>query len=161
MAGNPTQTYNNGALLTGPSINVDAAEKFVMTFDLRLRKSNENDHRSEFYITNAKGNKFFSLAAGDGVGNTTWVLNNSTDVSLTGTEYINNGIVSDLNWFRFTVIWDGTNMSVEITNKSTDFSGSTPVLSKTNITHRGHLIEFLDRSEATSNATINWHIIKM
>lgn len=134
MAGNPTQTYNNGALLTGPSINVGAAEKFVMTFDLRLRKSSENGHRPEFYITNAKGNKFFSLAAGDGVGNTTWVLNNSTNVSLTGTEYINNGIVSDLNWFRFTVIWDGTNMSVEITNKSTDFSGSTTVLSKTNIT---------------------------
>ncbi len=134
MAGNPTQTYNNGALLTGPAINVDAAEKFVMTFDLRLRKSNYNDNRPEFYITNANGNKFFSLAAGSGVGNTTWVLNNSTNVSLTGTEYINNGIVSDLNWFRFTVIWDGTNMSVEITNKSTDFSGSTTVLSKTNIT---------------------------
>lgn len=134
MAGNPTQTFNNGAVLTGPSINVDAAEKFVMTFDLRLRKSSYNDYRPEFYITNAAGNKFFSLAAGDGVGNTTWVLNNSTNVSLTGTEYINNEIVSDLNWFRFTVIWDGTNMSVEITNKSTDFSGSTTVLSKTNIT---------------------------
>lgn len=134
MAGNPTQTYNNGAVLTGPSINVDAAEKFVMTFDLRLRKSSYNDNRPEFYITNAKGNKFFSLAAGDGVGNTTWVLNNSTNVTLLGTGYENNDIVSDLNWFRFTVIWDGTNMSVEITNKSTDFSGSTTVLSKTNIT---------------------------
>lgn len=133
MAGNPEQTYNNGALLTGPAISVKTTEKFVLSFDLRLRKSNSDNNKPEFYITNYGGYKFFSLVAKDGTNNTTWTLNNSTDITLDGTTYVNNEIVSDLNWFRFKVIWDGTDMSVEITNKSTNFSTSTSVLAKTTI----------------------------
>ena len=133
LAGNPSQTYNNGATLTGPDINVAYTEKFVLSFDIRLRKSSENAQKPEFYITNYGGNKFFSLKAKDGINNNTWTLNNSTDITLDGTTYENSTTISDLNWFHFNIIWDGTNMSVEITNKSTDFSGSTTVLTKTNI----------------------------
>lgn len=134
MAANPEQTFNNGATLTGPNINVGTTEKFVMTFDLRLRKSSYNDNRPEFYITNYTGNKFFSLKAGDGIGNTTWVVNDATNITLTGTEYANNSIVSDLHWFRFKLVWDGTNMKLEITDKGTDFASSTSVLASTTIT---------------------------
>ncbi len=134
MAGDPTQTFNNGAVLTGPNINVGTTEKFVITFDLRLRKSSYNDNRPEFYITNYTGNKFFSLKAGDGIGNTTWVVNDATNITLTGTEYANNSIVSDLHWFRFKLVWDGTNMKLTITDKGTDFSTSTSVLAETTIT---------------------------
>lgn len=134
MAANPEKTFNNGATLTGPNINVGTTEKFVMTFDLRLRKSSYNDNRPEFYITNYTGNKFFSLKAGDGIGNTTWVVNDATNITLTGTEYANNSIVSDLHWFRFKLVWDGTNMKLEITDKGTDFASSTSVLASTTIT---------------------------
>jgi len=134
MAANPEQTFNNGAMLTGPNINVGTTEKFVMTFDLRLRKSSNNENWPEFYITNYAGNKFFSLKAGDGIGNTTWVVNDATNITLTGTEYVNNSIVSDLHWFRFKLVWDGTNMKLEITDKGTDFASSTSVLASTTIT---------------------------
>ena len=134
MAGNPEQTFNNGATLTGPNINVAADKTYVLSFDLRLRKSSYNDNRPEFYITNAAGNKFFSLAAGNDNSNSTWVLNNATNITLTGTEYANNSIVSDLHWFRFKLVWDGTNMKLTITDKGTDFSTSTSVLAETTIT---------------------------
>lgn len=134
FAGDPTQTYNNGATLTGPNINVAADKTYVMSFDLRLRKSSGDAQKPEFYITNAAGNKFFSLVAKDGTNNATWVLNGSTDITLTGSEYANNGIVSDLHWFRFKLVWDGTDMKLTITDKGTDFSTSTSVLAETTIT---------------------------
>lgn len=134
LAGNPEQTYNNGATLTGPAIGLAADKTYVLSFDLRLRKSSNNDNRPEFYITNAAGNKFFSLKAGDGIGNTTWVLNDATDITLPETNYVNNAIVSDLHWFRFKLVWDGTNMKLTITDKGTDFSASTSVLAETTIT---------------------------
>ncbi len=135
MAGDPTQTYNNGAVLTGPNINVAADKTYVMSFDLRLRNSlNYSSETPEFYITNAAGDKFFSLKADYGTAN--WVLNGDDEhpITLTGTAGANNSIVSDLRWFRFKLVWDGTNMKLTITDKGTDFSTSTSVLAETTIT---------------------------
>lgn len=135
MAADPTLTYNNGAMLTGPNINVAADNKYVMSFDLRLRNSlNYSSETPEFYITNAAGNKFFSLKANYGTDQ--WVLNGDGEhpITLTGTGGLNNGIVSDLRWFRFKLVWDGTNMKLTITDKGTDFSTSTSVLAETTIT---------------------------
>lgn len=135
MAANPAQTYNNGAILTGPNINVAADKTYVMSFDLRLRNSlNYSSETPEFYITNAAGDKFFSLKANYETAN--WVLNGDDEhpITLTGTAGANNSIVSDLRWFRFKLVWDGTNMKLTITDKGTDFSTSTSVLAETTIT---------------------------
>ena len=133
MAANPAETYHNGATLTGPALNIAADKTYVLSFDLRLRKANNNSYKSEFWITNAAGDKFFSLTQSDNTGDGVWKVNGTTDVTLSGTQYVNNGVVNDLHWFRFKLKWDGTDMTLEITDKGTDFSTSTPVLASTTI----------------------------
>lgn len=133
MAANPAETYHNGATLTGPALNIAADKTYVLSFDLRLRKANNNSYKSEFWITNAAGDKFFSLTQSDNTGDGVWKVNGTTDVTLSGTQYVNNGVVNDLHWFRFKLKWDGTDMTLDITDKGTDFSTSTPVLASTTI----------------------------
>ena len=134
MAANPTETYHNGATLTGPALNIAADKTYVLSFDLRLRKANNNSYKSEFWINNVAGEKFFSLTQGNNTEDGVWSVNGTTDVTLTGTQYENNAVVNDLHWFRFKLKWDGTNMTLEITDKGTDFSTSTSVLASTTIT---------------------------
>ena len=119
MAGDPTQTYNNGATLTGPDLGVSVGTEFVLSFDLRLANSNNN--KPEFYITDANGNKFFSLTPTSGNGDYPWIINGSADqVTLATTNYINNTTVSDRHWHRFKLKYASGTTTLTITDLSTN-----------------------------------------
>ena len=122
LAGNPAQTYNNGATLTGPDLGVAAETDFVMSFDLRLGNSNNN--KPEFYIKDAGGGKFFSITPKYANGDHPWIINGSTEVTLDGTQYINRAdlMIDDNNyrpWHRFKFVHKNGVTTLTITNLST------------------------------------------
>ena len=124
LGGDPTQTYNNGATLTGPDLGVAAGTNFVLSFDLRLGNSNGN--KPEFYIRDASGNKFFSITPQFSNGDSPWIINGETEnpVTLAGTQFLNRG---DFNtdesnarpWYRFKFIQNSGTTTLTITNLST------------------------------------------
>lgn len=101
LAADPTQTYNNGATLTGPNLNVPANKDFTLLFDLRI--STTNSGVPTFTVKDASGNAFFTLKAKDKNANTIWIANDDTEITLPNTNYINNSIVSDRPWYNFKI----------------------------------------------------------
>lgn len=101
LAADPTQTYNNGATLTGPNLNVPANKDFTLLFDLRISTTNSNV--PTFTVKDASGSAFFTLKAKDKNANTIWIANDDTEITLPGTNYINNSTVSDRPWYNFKI----------------------------------------------------------
>lgn len=101
LAGNPEETYNNGATLTGPDMHVPSGADFVLTFDLKL--GNSNDDKPKFWINGADGNDMFTVEAQYTNGNHPWIINNYTNVpiSLPGTGYSNTSTINDRPWNHF------------------------------------------------------------
>lgn len=101
LAGDPSETYNNGATLTGPDMHVPAGADFVLTFDLKL--GNSNDDKPKFWINGADGNDMFTVEAQYTNGNHPWIINNFKDVpiSLPGTNYLNTNTINDRPWNHF------------------------------------------------------------
>ena len=101
LAADSTQTYNNGATLTGPDMHVPAGADFVLTFDLKL--GNSNNQKPKFWINGANGNDMFTVEAQNTNGDYPWIINGYTavPVALPGTNYQNTNTIYDRPWFHF------------------------------------------------------------
>ena len=114
LCADPTQTYNNGAILTGPNFNVTEGVKNVTAlFDLRI--TNTNEKLCSFVIKDSQNGDLFVIKAKSS-GNTVWVVNGSTEIILPGTNYINNSTVNDRPWYRFQVTWNEGITYLEVLN---------------------------------------------
>ena len=131
LCADPTQTYNNGATLTGPDLNIPAGTSFTMFFDLRL--GNSNSSVPSFVIKDDSGNNdIFSIKAISSGNVTNWAINgdNENPVSLAGTGYVNNSIINNRPWYRFKISLSDGVTYLTITN----VADGTEILPRTMVT---------------------------
>ena len=131
LCADPTQTYNNGATLTGPDLNIPAGTSFTMFFDLRL--GNSNSSVPSFVIKDDSGNNdIFSIKAISSGNVTNWAINgdNENPVNLAGTGYVNNSIINNRPWYRFKISLSDGVTYLTITN----VADGTEILPRTMVT---------------------------